>query len=118
MNLAEYLRQDGRSQTALAKALGVTQGAVWQWANGRRPIPADRCPAIERATAGAVTCEELRPDVDWSVLRAPPLDPATRYEKTGRSGDGAADEPGTPPARGGAPAGDPVATAAAVTEGA
>ena len=21
---------------------------------------------IERATSGAVTCEELRPDVDWS----------------------------------------------------
>jgi len=26
-------------------------------------------PAIERATKGAVRCEELRPDVDWAYLR-------------------------------------------------
>lgn len=25
--------------------------------------------AIERESAGAVTCEELRPDVDWAYLR-------------------------------------------------
>ncbi|MCV5533321.1 toxin YdaS, partial [Escherichia coli] len=31
--------------------------------------PAERCPAIERATRGEVLCEELRPDIDWSYLR-------------------------------------------------
>ena len=30
-------------------------------------IPADYCPAIERATG--VACERLRPSVDWGVLR-------------------------------------------------
>ena len=34
-----------------------------------RPIPAERCPEIEKATGGAVRCEELRPDVDWAYLR-------------------------------------------------
>ncbi|MDT4679101.1 transcriptional regulator, partial [Escherichia coli] len=29
----------------------------------------ERCPAIEKATGGAVTCEELRPDIDWAYLR-------------------------------------------------
>ncbi|MDB5963863.1 MAG: putative antitoxin of bacterial toxin-antitoxin system, YdaS/YdaT, partial [Polaromonas sp.] len=27
------------------------------------------CPSCERLTNGAVTCEELRPDVAWDVLR-------------------------------------------------
>lgn len=35
----------------------------------RGNVPAEHCPAIERATAGAVRCEDLRPDVAWSVLR-------------------------------------------------
>lgn len=28
------------------------------------------CIAIERESAGAVRCEDLRPDVDWAYLRA------------------------------------------------
>ncbi len=42
---------------------------ISQWKTGVRRVPAERCPAIEQATDGAVTCEELRPDVLWSVLR-------------------------------------------------
>lgn len=60
------------SQTRLAVLLGVTKAAVSQWSTSGRRVPAEHCPAIERETAarGApVTCEELRPDVDWSVLR-------------------------------------------------
>jgi Uncharacterized protein conserved in bacteria, prophage-related len=30
-----------------------------------RGVPTEECPAIEQATAGAVTCEELRPDIRW-----------------------------------------------------
>lgn len=67
MKLKTYL--ETRSQTELAKALGVTQGAVWQWTNGLSAVSAERCPAIERATGGLVRCEDLRPDVQWSVLR-------------------------------------------------
>lgn len=57
------------SQAALALALGVTAPTVNQWVIGKRPIPAGRCPGIERATIGAVRCESLRPDVDWAYLR-------------------------------------------------
>jgi DNA-binding transcriptional regulator YdaS (Cro superfamily) len=52
---------------------------VWPWFNTERRVPAEHCPAIERATRARaaagddtsliVTCEELRPDVLWSVLR-------------------------------------------------
>lgn len=55
------------SQREMAKILGVTPGAVTQWLTAG--VPADRCPSIERMTRGAVTCEELRPDIDWGYLR-------------------------------------------------
>ncbi|HRT10468.1 MAG TPA: helix-turn-helix domain-containing protein [Candidatus Paceibacterota bacterium] len=56
------------TQAALAKAIGVVPQVVNNWQR-RGNIPAEYCPAIERATAGQVKCEDLRPDVDWSVLR-------------------------------------------------
>lgn len=54
---------------ALARLLEVSPPTVHQWASGARPVPADRCPQIERVTHGKVTCEDLRPDVDWAYLR-------------------------------------------------
>ena len=32
-------------------------------------MSAERCIQIEKATAGAVRCEQLRPDIDWAYLR-------------------------------------------------
>jgi DNA-binding transcriptional regulator YdaS (Cro superfamily) len=69
MDLRTYLAERG-SQTRLATAIEAQPQLVWQWAqaDGRRQVPADRCPAIERATDGAVTCEELRPDLRWQRM--------------------------------------------------
>lgn len=58
------------SQAALAKALGVHASMPSQWLSGHRPVPAARCPAIEKITNGTVRCEDLRPDIDWSYIRA------------------------------------------------
>lgn len=69
MNLHTYLQTSGIKQTDLAKQVGVLGVLIHQWANGKRRVPAEHCPAIERATDGAVRCEELRPDVDWAFLR-------------------------------------------------
>jgi DNA-binding transcriptional regulator YdaS (Cro superfamily) len=59
--------------SAMANALGVSAPTVHQWKSNKhsRPIPAARCPDIERITNGAVTCEELRPDLadKWTYLR-------------------------------------------------
>ena len=52
---------------ALAAKLGVPPALVSQWRTGARPVPIDRCPAIERATNGAVTRRDLRPD-DWHLI--------------------------------------------------
>ena len=58
-------------QRHLADALGVTPSMVWQWATGHRPVAADKCAAIERATQGAHTVEALRPDVAWARIPDP-----------------------------------------------
>lgn len=69
MNLRTYIDQQRGQASALGRAIGVTPVLISQWANGHRPVPAERCPEIEKATSGEVTCEELRPDVDWAYLR-------------------------------------------------
>lgn len=56
-------------RVALAEMVNVTPAMVHQWLHGIRQVSAERCPAIERATGGQVRCEDLRPDVDWAVLR-------------------------------------------------
>lgn len=56
------------SQSALAKAIGCVPQVVNNWLR-RGSVPAEHCVAIEKATAGVVRCEDLRPDVDWAYLR-------------------------------------------------
>ena len=57
------------TQQKLADLIGgIRQSHVSMWLH-RGKVPADYCPTIERVTGGAVRCEELRPDVEWSVLR-------------------------------------------------
>lgn len=58
-------------QAALALLLGYQDRRnVWPWFHTERKFPAEYCPVVERATNGAVRCEDLRPDVAWDVLRA------------------------------------------------
>lgn len=57
------------SQQNLAAALTLisprlTSPSISDWRN-RAVVPDDRCEPIETATAGAVTVEELRPDLRW-----------------------------------------------------
>lgn len=49
------------SRAKLARQLGVSGEAVRKWEINRPP--AERCRAIERATQGAVTVHDLRPDL-------------------------------------------------------
>jgi len=76
MDLKTYLDSRGDNKE-LARAVGVSQVNVSLWKTGARQVPAERCPAIERATNGAVRCEDLRPDVDWGFLRATECDVPT-----------------------------------------
>lgn len=71
MDLKTYIELAGERgiNLVLATAIGVSPVIISQWKTGARPVPAERCPAIEKATNGAVRCEDLRPDVDWAYLR-------------------------------------------------
>lgn len=55
--------------TAVARMLGIKPPSVIGW-GGR--VPAERCPAIERAVYPRTSCEQLRPDVRW--VRVPDPD--------------------------------------------
>lgn len=54
------------SQAELARRIVATTAQVNEWTKGARPVPPVRCESIERATNGAVTCEDLRPDLMWA----------------------------------------------------
>lgn len=56
------------SQSKLAAVLGVSKAALGQWKLKGRNVPAEYCPKIEELTHGNVRCEDLRPDIDWSVI--------------------------------------------------
>lgn len=71
MTLDEYLSSDDSISPAdLCRAIGVRNLAqLRQWRHGyggRRPDPAN-CVAIETATRGKVSRQDLRPD-DWQAI--------------------------------------------------
>lgn len=66
--LAEAIRLLGGAKAAAAK-LDVSVPLVYFWLAGDRRLPAEKCPVIERLTSGEIRCEQLRPDVEWGVLR-------------------------------------------------
>lgn len=67
MDLSNYLASKKITQASFAVRLGVSQGLIYQWLTGRRPIAIDKCVAIERATDGEVGRRDLRP-IDWHLI--------------------------------------------------
>ena len=59
--LSTFLETYGSAK--FAQDLGVSKAAVSHWRHNRYRVPADRCIDVERATGGAVTRYDLRPDV-------------------------------------------------------
>lgn len=76
MNQIERAAELVGGVTKLAAVLGVTPQAVVFWRDGKRRLPVEACPAIERATHGAVGRKDLRP-ADWQLIW-PELAAATR----------------------------------------
>lgn len=67
MDLSSYLSLPLINRSDFARRVGVSPSVVYQWGTGRRPIPVERCAAIELATDGAVTRRDLRPE-DWHLI--------------------------------------------------
>jgi DNA-binding transcriptional regulator YdaS (Cro superfamily) len=53
--------------SAVARICGRSPQQVHQWKTGERPVPAQYCLAIEKASGGQITRRDLRPD-DWHLF--------------------------------------------------
>lgn len=68
MDLKAYISTSPRGTAAsLAKAIGVSPSYLSQMASGQSPISPERCVAIEKATAAAVSRRDLWPD-GWDCV--------------------------------------------------
>lgn len=70
MNLNAYLKSlslDERDE--FARRCGTSAAHLRNVGYGQKPCGESLAINVERESAGAVTCEELRPDVDWAYLR-------------------------------------------------
>lgn len=67
MQLKTWITEKRGRSVELARALGVVPPVVSDWLTGKRPVPLERCTAIEVATGGQVTRRDLRP-ADWHLI--------------------------------------------------
>jgi len=74
-NLKTLFRQSGIRQRDIAAAIGRSEGAVSQWVNGEREIPADLVQKVEQVTG--IPRHRLRPDL-WEQTMPNALDAAFR----------------------------------------
>ncbi|MGY3172400.1 DNA-binding transcriptional regulator YdaS (Cro superfamily) [Pseudomonas sp. TE12234] len=70
MTLIELIRSMEPAQLdALAERSGTSVGNLKQIAYGYRLAGPGLAINLDRESGRAVTCEELRPDIDWAYLR-------------------------------------------------
>ncbi|SEQ21478.1 YdaS family helix-turn-helix protein [Giesbergeria anulus] len=53
----------------LAKKSGIGDDYLYQVLTRRKPASLELCINLERESQRAITCEDLRPDIDWAYLR-------------------------------------------------
>jgi DNA-binding transcriptional regulator YdaS (Cro superfamily) len=70
LSLAEFLSQlpSSTARDEFAKSCRTSLAYLRHIAAGRKAPSVEMCVAIERASAGLMRCETLRPDVDWDYL--------------------------------------------------
>ena len=72
MTLIEYMKiftRNGGNLEELSLRCATSVGQLKQVAYGRRRAGESLAINIDRETRGVVSCEELRPDVDWAYIR-------------------------------------------------
>jgi len=73
MDLRTYLsKRTPDEREAFALACETTPGHLKNIGYGYKSCAEKLAIAIERESRGEITCEELRPDVDWAYLRGTP----------------------------------------------
>lgn len=75
--LLEFLNSlDGREQDKFARKCGTSVGYLRKAACVKQRLREALVIAIDRESGGVVSCETLRPDVDWGYLRGTRSDPS------------------------------------------
>lgn len=70
MDLLEFIKPLTREELAsFAARCKTSAGQIKQVAYGHRRASAALAIDIDRETGSSVTCEQLRPDIDWAYLR-------------------------------------------------
>lgn len=68
------IKEGGPTQAEFAKKIGKNQSYVSMLVHRLKKrqgkIDVEMCPKIEKATNGAVTCQQLRPDFPWQPQQA------------------------------------------------
>jgi DNA-binding transcriptional regulator YdaS (Cro superfamily) len=73
MTLYDFIKKLEKADlNGFASRCQTSAGQLKQIAYGHRRPNASLAISIERESSGAVTCEEMRPDVDWAYLRNSP----------------------------------------------
>ena len=68
--LREYLNSLQKEQRARFIAACITsEGYLRKAISQDQNLGANLCIAIERESKGAITCEDLRPDINWAFRR-------------------------------------------------
>lgn len=69
--LRDYInRLTKERRAAFFLAVGTTEGYLRKACSVGHLLGADLCILIERESARAVMCEDLRPDCDWAFIRS------------------------------------------------
>lgn len=67
MNLKSWVEAERGRALKLAKDIDVPASFISKMVAGSKAVPLERCVSIERATEGAVSRRDLRPD-DWQDI--------------------------------------------------
>ena len=71
MELLQYIKPMTADQLeSFAKRCGTSAGQLKQVAYGHRRASAGLAIEVDRHSGAVVTCEVLRPDIDWAYLRS------------------------------------------------
>jgi DNA-binding transcriptional regulator YdaS (Cro superfamily) len=85
--LIEFLNSlEPSDQAAFAEACGTSVGYLRKACSKGQKLGDNICINIERESQGKVTCEDLRPDVDWAYLRGTKKNREKHHEMRAASG--------------------------------
>jgi DNA-binding transcriptional regulator YdaS (Cro superfamily) len=69
--LREYIKSlNAEQRVAFSEAIGASIGHLRKAISLRQKLSPAVVVEIERASSGRITCEQLRPDVNWGYLRS------------------------------------------------